>query len=1054
MKRFFSYSLCCCLLVALLAMGSYAKNIEPRETPRFYSPPVQENLPPDIQRRLPAPRLSTVASDTFNLGWYSFDSMGAADPQGWTSHDRTSQLGIMFHVANGTELTGGTSGKLVPLEGSQSMWCGAPASSSAPFCSWATLPGYGNNWDQQLATATLSGDSVRIGYKVFWEAEPGYDGTVLEYSGDGGASWQDLPVGQGLTYRASVYDGGPLSLVEMFVIGGLSSVDLRFVFTSDGAWSDEDGMWPTDGAILLDSISIETFSGGVSNGLLFSDFEAAATGDHTDGVWTGTVPAPFGDFAALYPGVAVLQDRDACFANLSYFWGFFDDPASTNYACAVPDPHPEQGAIPFEKDGVYISNEIWSPLIPYAGAGNEVRLEYLRYLDFDQNMLLRDSWFVRSWIGGCPGPWQWDNFVFFGPFANGWRRVSRRVGVHIDPAAEQIQIALGVVDMCPVWCNVFGTGSCHSHAPLYDEVHVKRINVLGPEFYVRHIDLFQDNFAEDGTLTGTARADAANDIAPTNSPTIQPGDSVTMDITNVGTDPFTGEGPAGYCYVAVWPQGQAGKAGADIQAPETRAGLAAAGGRRWPLVASPVLAGAQWYQFRMDTAFTSAGVPVADRFSIDLNDNLFTPGDTVCYFFGGDDGAGNAAYFHRTLDGQGSNNITPDINEAAGSPMEFTILPAGGNARGGDLLYVDDTDDRGGPAQLFFDTAFDWLQIRDRVDRYDVLGPSSGVSNSLGARVQNVATQIMGPYRTIIWNSGDLSSNLINDGGWQAGGGSSDKSPDFSLLFQFIDSHTNNPGVYYSADDGAYDWATVLTGTAAVNMRSIYMEFNLDPAAPAGDHRAAGEPISPTLDAVGAIGSADSEQLVVYGGCALINDFDLLSATGLSVAEYNNLLTGKTYVLSQTTPNSAGSNARFVLSGYSYHYIRDVGPPGAVPARVTHLENILIFMQAGPLTIPTGFDESPQLVNRLEPNYPNPFNPVTTIRYAIKDRGHVSLRVYNAAGQLVRTLVNDVRAPRAGGFEATWDGRNNAGQVVSSGVYFYRLVTEGFTGTRKMVLLK
>ncbi|MEE9271358.1 MAG: T9SS type A sorting domain-containing protein [Candidatus Krumholzibacteria bacterium] len=1051
-RLFLSCFLFSLFLSTLSPPGAHAKKVEPRVQPRPMAPVIPENLPPDIQRLLPAPRHSSVASDTFHLGWYSFDTGGAPDPQGWTSHDLTEQIDIMFHVADGAELDGGNGGNLLPLEGSQSMWCGMAPNTAAPFCNWATLPGYGHGWAQWLKTGSQTGDSLRISYKVFWDSEPGYDGTALQYSGDGGATWQDLPVGQGLTYRPNIYDGGPLTLVESFTAGGLTSVDLRFAFTSDGAWSDEDGLWPTDGAILLDSITIETFSGGVSNGVRFSNFELESPGDLTDGVWTGTVPAPFGDFAALYPGVAVFQDLDPCFTNLSSLWGFFDDPASTNWACHLPDPRPEQGAVPFGRDGLYIKNEIWSPLIANFGSGNEFRLEVLTYRDLPLDNLLFDTWSVRSWIGGCPGPWLTNQVCC--PFINrAWHRTSRDISFLVDPAAEQIQVAVGVADMCGVWCNIFGTGACHSQGPLFDNVHVKRINVVGPRWVIRHLDLFQDNFAEDGTLTGTARADAANDIASTSSSTIQPGDSVTMDITNIGTDAFTGEGPAGYVYVAVWPQGQAGKTGADIEAPETRANLSAAGGKRWPLVASPVLAGTQWYQFRMDTALTAAGAALADRFSIDLNDNLFTPGDTVCYFFGGDDGSGNATYFHRTLNGQGSNHTTDDINEAASSPMEFTILPAGGFLRGGEILYVDDTDDRGGPAQLFFDTAFDlWNRHREFVDRYDVLGPSSGVSNSLGSRVKNVQNQIIAPYRAIIWNSGNLSSTLINDGGWQSGGGSADKSPDFDLIFTFLDQHTDNPGVYYSADDAATDWANVLIGTAAVNTRATYMNFNLDPLAPGGDHKNAGEPISPVLDGVDLWNAG--EQLIALGGCPLINDFDLLQATGLSVAAYNNLATGKTYVLSQATPNSAGSTARFVLSGFSFHYIRDVGTPGAVPVRATHLKNIMRFMMSGPPTNPTGFDEPLQFVNGLEPNYPNPFNPTTTIRYSIKERAHVSLRIYNAAGQLVRTLVNEVRTPNPEGLEATWDGRSNAGQSVSSGVYFYRLVTKGFTRTRKMVLLK
>ena len=82
-----------------------------------------------------------------------------------------------------------------------------------------------------------------------------------------------------------------------------------------------------------------------------------------------------------------------------------------------------------------------------------------------------------------------------------------------------------------------------------------------------------------------------------------------------------------------------------------------------------------------------------------------------------------------------------------------------------------------------------------------------------------------------------------------------------------------------------------------------------------------------------------------------------------------------------------------------------------------------------------------------------PINHTTTITYSLRTRSHVTLRVYNVAGQLVRTLVDDIRTPGVS-YRAEWDGRNAAGEAVSSGVYFYRIVTSEFTKTRKMVLLK
>lgn len=86
-------------------------------------------------------------------------------------------------------------------------------------------------------------------------------------------------------------------------------------------------------------------------------------------------------------------------------------------------------------------------------------------------------------------------------------------------------------------------------------------------------------------------------------------------------------------------------------------------------------------------------------------------------------------------------------------------------------------------------------------------------------------------------------------------------------------------------------------------------------------------------------------------------------------------------------------------------------------------------------------------------NYPNPFNPVTTIRYSLPNAADVSLAVYDVSGRLVRTLVKNAKTP-AGVFEAEWNGTDSAGNPVASGVYFYRLTAGTEVLTRKAVLLK
>lgn len=94
----------------------------------------------------------------------------------------------------------------------------------------------------------------------------------------------------------------------------------------------------------------------------------------------------------------------------------------------------------------------------------------------------------------------------------------------------------------------------------------------------------------------------------------------------------------------------------------------------------------------------------------------------------------------------------------------------------------------------------------------------------------------------------------------------------------------------------------------------------------------------------------------------------------------------------------------------------------------------------------------------LEQNHPNPFNPVTTIDYTIagQDTGgarvRVKLQIFNLRGQLVRTLVNDFQEP--GQYSFYWQGQDNEGENLGSGVYLCRLLAGNYVASRKMVLAK
>lgn len=89
---------------------------------------------------------------------------------------------------------------------------------------------------------------------------------------------------------------------------------------------------------------------------------------------------------------------------------------------------------------------------------------------------------------------------------------------------------------------------------------------------------------------------------------------------------------------------------------------------------------------------------------------------------------------------------------------------------------------------------------------------------------------------------------------------------------------------------------------------------------------------------------------------------------------------------------------------------------------------------------------------QLDQNYPNPFNPETRISYALPQDSAVRLYIYNALGQEIRTLVNQFQT--SGNYEILWNGKNNAGRQVSSGIYYYALKTENTVKMRKMILLR
>ncbi len=102
--------------------------------------------------------------------------------------------------------------------------------------------------------------------------------------------------------------------------------------------------------------------------------------------------------------------------------------------------------------------------------------------------------------------------------------------------------------------------------------------------------------------------------------------------------------------------------------------------------------------------------------------------------------------------------------------------------------------------------------------------------------------------------------------------------------------------------------------------------------------------------------------------------------------------------------------------------------------------------------VKSGEDQNLPRKFALLQNYPNPFNASTTISYLLPITGEVNLTIYNLLGQTVRTLVQGRQS--SGSYIIIWDGKNQDGSSVSSGIYFYKLKMENFNQVRKMIFIK
>jgi hypothetical protein len=521
------------------------------------------------------------------------------------------------------------------------------------------------------------------------------------------------------------------------------------------------------------------------------------------------------------------------------------------------------------------------------------------YRDIPLPNLVFYTWGIRSIDAlGCPGQWLDRNFVYYGgdkDYIQGSFDVSDLF------ETSKIQVTIGVADMCDGWFDAYGDCAAHTPSPWIDNVRLYTYETSGPQWAYRDLDFFQDNFpVEEFDIAGFVRADAANDLRANDDPVIDPGDSAVFDCSAPlagGLDTLaTGEDKV-FCHV--WAEYVGGDAlSSDLYGPTLQ-------GTYGSYVSDD---GSQWTTLLCPTAITGAGNEAEGKYMIDLNDSLFTRGYVVHYYF-------------KAYDFNGASSTLPANAETGGNMFEFTCLPVHDPATYGlAVLYVDDFEGRGtfvGTVQTYFDPAFAAVVPSggDMPDRYDVNGPSSLVSNGLGARASTY--HLTTAYEKIVWDSGNLNSGTITEGtAW------SDKSNDAQALVDWASLSEHKVGLWILGDQVAKD----LTGGGAsalalLNMCGVTLVnssyYNLTGG------RLAGGVVTPLVTGLGIYAGIS---YYAFAGCPIINSFDVLetnlgSAYALQLPTY---LGTQYYIgISNSQTNSFDQPLRTSFIGHSFMYVRN-----------------------------------------------------------------------------------------------------------------------------------
>jgi hypothetical protein len=973
---------------------------------------------------------------------------------GWVGFDNTFSLIPYFRrIASTDPLFGATkcTGSAAGLGGTYSFWCGVFPSEAAALC-FAGGQGYGNAWNVCIQHSfAYAGGAVTLAFMFKNDTEDGFDYTHVYC--DTSSAGDNVEI---VSYTGQVNGTASLPLTQ--------GIELPSVPNPTAC-----------GAFAVDNISI---SGAIVH---------AATFETTNDGWTLSAPAEGlgGEWSNLYALSSLPAPLTPCACAL------------TDSVLAFPDNNNQHNN--------YQDNLAASPWIDLKQYGTVGATGKIIKTNLYAELPLRNYIFVQFNAQWYPekclqtgklitSAWTSNGFVYyFGGVPQCTSTAPGTLGTQIDfsgfipSGAEQVRIAIGCLSYCRFFANCTQVSNT---TPWFD---FTALGVYGnpgvPFIFADGIDRGQDNFPQSGGLGASSpgRIDC-NNIQGDSQPEVGTTEGDTMLVTGaVGNAevymhfkvrPGPGTNLANF---NAWYNSHAAS---PIDATFKRARLDTA-----EYGASGPISG-NWMTtyHESDPNFAAHGANDQTKDATDITptggtwrlshdiipDNLLTAGTRVDYFFS----ANNV--------GQPGNSLV-DPSTAPGVPYEVEILPSSfsGSNTFNCTLYVDHFN-RG--AQVYIEGALGTVlgfgsnnAENTRWDRYDVNAESSQ-QGSFGRPLQTdygaTVVQALG-YKNILWDSGNLNAfNLVKEDAdvlnpWLTLISFDNRNLYLSgdgIVFSPISEAESEPSARRLVEDlaGVTIRSTCATGTYrnancpnAGSPQDITACVNLDPVAGAS---VANSPVR----SVG--------HLAQGNGCPQLRSFDVYSllppdfGTSKGDERYSSATKSADYAsISQDAAPSGTLHYRIVADGVSVHYRRDFGTPcdftlggsTAVTERIREVSTYFAaagetgcFDVAGSVGIPIDGREI-RTRTTLSDFAPNPLisGAAGHIQFTMRADGKAKIDVFDIEGRLVKSVYNgQAKADQV--IDAFWNGTDESGKQVASGVFFYRLTTSlGDDLSKKMVVV-